>query len=127
MQPQPHTIVDKIKDQEKQAENARKNVRSPLATNNYFSQFDKIVEHKLSKGDVYNDISMIQESVANKGKFFVPLNPLAEFIKGGGLKYPNSSMSSTTKPYSRKKMVLNRDKKKNNTRDAGSAFSIYNA
>lgn len=71
----------------------RENVRSPLVTGNYFSNFDRIVEQKLNNVG----ISTINYKV-----------PIINSEKPDAVN--KSSMSTYSKGYSRRKMVLNRDK-----------------
>jgi len=95
-------LVDKDKGQlfdfAKQNDAARLNGRSPLATNNFFSKFDKIIEQKLAKAavDTMSDIQVNKQGLA-------PNQTNAQ-----------ASTSTISKPYSRKKMVIKNNMMKDN-------------
>lgn len=75
---------------------AREKIRSPLATGNYFSKYDKIVQDKLkSVGTSEVDRSKRAAEIQSQERSAIQLK---------------SSNSSFNKPYSRRKIVLNRDK-----------------
>lgn len=49
----------------------RGKTRSPLATNNYFSKFDKIVEERLAQAaETIDEGSVVNEKIISRSKIF---------------------------------------------------------
>ena len=62
--------VDQMKEFQMNEEDRNRN-RSPLATNNYFSKFDRIVEQRLAQAaETFEESSVVADRKINKCKYF---------------------------------------------------------
>lgn len=109
-----NAYIEKVKEFHEEQE--RKNVRSPLATHNYFSQFDKVVEQRLAQvaNDAVIEGSVNKERSHSKGILQNLNSNLGLNVSRGDRNNMQSSLSSTSKQYSRRGLVLKRDKNRSN-------------